>query len=840
MKKFSLLFFAFFALFLLLDNQFQFSTVSAQTDVNNARVQQEKDTELAAFIKRLTNRSTDGLTQNRSANGVLSLDLGEGFQNVMLSKIDVDGEPVAACVTSIGEANAFLGRNLETGEPVSTAFFQKDDDVSIAARHGMSQEEFEFYKKLIEDAAAQRAERTNAATLNIVNLDGAGEGFNDATAATPEGNNAGTTRGEQRLNLFNFAAAIWGAYLDTSVPININSEFNSLSPCTSSGGVLGSAGTINIHSDFPGARFAGTWYHAALANKLSGTDLNSASSEMRARFNSDVDNGCLGAGTRFYYGLDNATPSGRINLLVVLLHEMGHGLGFSTFSNGSTGALNSGIPDVYTRFMFDRTTGKYWNQMTDAERQASALNTGNLTWDGANVKIASAGVLSGGGDSTGRVQLFSPNPFQQGSSVSHFDTAVSPNVLMEPFINAGLSLSLDLTRQQMRDIGWYRDTNADLVPDTITNVQPSGTSVSIGTNATISWTNTGEFNRNVTIDLSTDGGATFPTVIATNIANTGSYTFTVPNLPTAQARIRVREYNFVDPSGVSAANFSISTGGTAASVAPFDYDGDGRTDISIFRPSNGQWWILKSSNGSNAAFTFGSGSDKIVPADYTGDGKTDVAFWRPSTGEWFVIRSENNSFYSFPFGTNGDVPTPADFDGDGKADAAVYRPSNFTWYVFRSTGGTGIYQFGANGDLPVAADYDGDRKADIAIYRPSNGQWWISRSAAGVIAYTFGTSTDKTVPADYTGDGKADVAFFRPSTREWFVLRSENASYYSAPFGTSSDIPTPGDFDGDGRADFAVYRPSETNWYLLRSTAGFTAQQFGSAADLPTPNAFVR
>ncbi len=272
-----------------------------------------------------------------------------------------------------------------------------------------------------------------------------------------------------------------------------------------------------------------------------------------------------------------------------------------------------------------------------------------------------------------------------------------------------------------------------------------------------------------------------------------------------------------------------------------DFDGDGKTDLSIFRPGPGEWWYSKSSNGGNTALQFGAGTDRITPGDFTGDGKTDFAFFRPSTGFWFVLRSEDNSFYSFPFGANGDVPTPGDFDGDGKADAAVFRPSTLTWYISRSSGGTTITTFGAAGDVPVATDYDGDGKADIAIYRPSLGQWWIQRSSTGVTsAYSFGSSTDKTVPGDYTGDGKSDVAFFRPSTGFWFVIRSEDNSFYSFPFGSSTDVPSPGDYDGDGRLDATVFRPSTVTWYSNRSTAGVLIQAFGAAGDIPVPNAYVR
>lgn len=279
---------------------------------------------------------------------------------------------------------------------------------------------------------------------------------------------------------------------------------------------------------------------------------------------------------------------------------------------------------------------------------------------------------------------------------------------------------------------------------------------------------------------------------------------------------------------------------TSSVRSPFDFDGDGKSDVSIFRPSVGEWWYLRSSDSTSRALQFGQGTEKIASADYTGDGKTDVAFWRPTTGEWFILRSEDQSFYSFAFGASGDIPAPADYDGDGKADPAIFRPSNSTWYILKSSGGTIITTFGTSGDRPVAADYDGDGKADLGVFRPSTGEWWINRSLSGIFVATFGSSTDKTVQGDYTGDGKADIAFFRPSSNEWFILRSENQSFYSFPFGTSGDLPVPGDFDGDGKIDPSVFRPSNNVWYKLQSTAGFEAITFGVSGDTPVPNAFVR
>ena len=274
-------------------------------------------------------------------------------------------------------------------------------------------------------------------------------------------------------------------------------------------------------------------------------------------------------------------------------------------------------------------------------------------------------------------------------------------------------------------------------------------------------------------------------------------------------------------------------------AATADFDDDFESDLSIFRPSNGQWWY-DGSNTSTRAAQFGTSTDRITPGDFTGDGRTDIALWRPSTGTWFVLRSENSTFFSFPFGTPTDIPVVGDFDADIKADASVFRPSTGTWYISRSSGGTTTQQFGANGDIPVVGDYNDDGRSDIAIFRPTNGQWWIQRSGGdGTIVHTFGVSTDKPVQADYTGDGKTDVAIFRPSTGFWFVLRSENASFYSAPFGTSTDLPAPADYDGDGKTDLAVFRPSDGNWYLNRTFRGNLIQQFGSAGDRPVPNAFV-
>jgi uncharacterized delta-60 repeat protein len=274
---------------------------------------------------------------------------------------------------------------------------------------------------------------------------------------------------------------------------------------------------------------------------------------------------------------------------------------------------------------------------------------------------------------------------------------------------------------------------------------------------------------------------------------------------------------------------------------PFDFDGDGKTDVGIFRSSDGSWWYSRSLGDGFSVYSFGTSTDIITPGDYTGDGKADIAIFRPSSGFWFIQRSEDSSFFSFPFGATGDIPAPSDFDGDGKIDAAVFRPSSATWFIRRSSDfGTTIVNFGTSEDKPVPSDYDGDGKSDIAIFRPSDGSWWYlqsTNSAFGV--YRFGLGTDKPVEGDYTGDGKTDIAVFRPTTGEWFIQRSENGSFLSFTFGANGDVPAPGDYDGDGKFDPAVFRPSTGEWFVLRSTAGILITTFGISGDRPIPNSFV-
>ena len=161
-----------------------------------------------------------------------------------------------------------------------------------------------------------------------------------------------------------------------------------------------------------------------------------------------------------------------------------------------------------------------------------------------------------------------------------------------------------------------------------------------------------------------------------------------------------------------------------------DFDGDGKADVAVYRPSWQQWRVLRSSSdySTNVVTVWGASSAIPVTGDYDGDGRADMAYHDPATGVWSILESSTNDATSqaVSLGTSTDVPVPGDYDGDGVTDVAVYQPATGEWQILKSStkyATSLVTQWGASDDVPVPGDYDGDGKNNLAVYRSSTAQW---------------------------------------------------------------------------------------------------------------------
>ncbi|MCC6328484.1 MAG: VCBS repeat-containing protein, partial [Acidobacteria bacterium] len=272
--------------------------------------------------------------------------------------------------------------------------------------------------------------------------------------------------------------------------------------------------------------------------------------------------------------------------------------------------------------------------------------------------------------------------------------------------------------------------------------------------------------------------------------------------------------------------------------ASADFDGDARTDLTVFRPGNATWYTRNLVSGGFRTRQFGVTGDIPSSEDYDGDRVSDIAVYRPTEATWYYLLSSTSTFNAVSFGEPGDIPAAGDYDGDARADLAVFRPTSGQWHL-RLTSGSGFvtYNWGITSDVPVPGDYDGDGRYDIAVWRPSNGTWYSINSTNRAFRIgQYGMANDIPSTGDFDGDGQNDLAVFRPSTGMWYQRRSNN-TFVTVSWGANGDVPVVGDYDGDGRDDVAVFRPSSGTWYLKGSSAGFMpAANWGASGDIPVPS----
>ncbi len=433
--------------------------------------------------------------------------------------------------------------------------------------------------------ALSLAATAQGATITIHVTDGAGVGFNDPTPFTPMGGNSATTLGRARLNVFNEAARLWGLLINSNVPIVVDASFAPLT-CSASSGVLGSAGPTWVFRNFGGAPQQNVFYPAALADALHGTELSgttgsaNAGTDISAQFNSSIngDPTCLG-GSKFYYGFDHqlAAHSAQgpfvADLLGVVLHELGHGLGFVSIVDQSGAGLQdtggSPLLGIYDQFIYDESSGHFWSQMTDAQRAQSEVgggangNTG-LVWNAAHVN-AHMGRETAGVSLGGHMRLYAPHTFDASSSISHWDTSATPNLLMEPNYNLDTGNHTDLTVCVLYDLGW----TGNHCPDQLAGVTQSLTvqaGATLDVTLSASGSSGGTLSYAVTVQpahgtLSTLNGAALTYTPVTGFVGSDQFSFQVSEGAVSSEDAVVTINVQAATSNVSTASSSPSGGG---------------------------------------------------------------------------------------------------------------------------------------------------------------------------------------------------------------------------------------------------------------------------------------
>jgi hypothetical protein len=627
---------------------------------------------------------------------------------------------------------------------------------------------------------------------------------------------------------FQHAVNIWAATISSPVPIRVRAEFATLPP-----NVLGSAGARWSVRDFANAPAPNTWYPIALANKLAGFDLLPAEYDVTATFASNL--------TEWYFGTDGYPPANRFDFVTVVLHELGHGLGFAGSMRVQTGIGSWGhetpFPSIYDRFTVNGSgqallnTALFPNYSTTL---AAQLQSNNLFWSSA-------------GTAASPPRIYAPGSWAQGSSYSHLNEATYPpgnvNSLMTPFLGFAEAIHVPgpLTTAIFTDMGWELACTYTLTPASAAFLSTGGTgTVTVTTQPGCLWT----AGSNSPAFLTVTGGSTGTgsgTVSYSVAAHTGAdrtgaltiagQTFSVLQYAPCGYALVPASGVLYHPAGGRSGEIQVVTQPLCAWAASSE-----AIHVTVTSGTSGvgsgtvRYWVEPNGGPTSRTGTLTVAGHSVTvvqsavpprrtPLDFDGDGVSDFGVFRPSNGVWYV-----SGRFTLHFGTAGDIPVPGDYSGDGMAQAAVFRPSTGLWYI----PGAPAVAWGGPGDIPVPADYDGDGATDIAVFTPATGVWRIRN----VGTVTWGRAGDTPVPGDYNGDGIADIAVFRMeyvsgARLGTWDIRNQGIVRWGSP----GDIPVPADYDADGGTDFAVFRPSTGVWYVK----DLFSQAWGTLGDVPVP-----
>ena len=381
------------------------------------------------------------------------------------------------------------------------------------------------HKLAILALAALGATTAHAVPVEVVNNDAAGVGLNDTSARAPVGGNEATTLGGQRVNVIERAARIIGNTVAGTVPIRIDAESRNDLPCTGFGGTLATGGSTFVFRNFDGAPQADTYYPVALANQLAGEDLVPADNP-NGDSDADIDvninrnagmSGCLNGDV--YYGLDGDVPPGAVNLLSVVVHELIHGLGFTSALNTQTGVFSIGDPTSFDRLIKIDDDGRDLGRFVDlspSERLEAATNgRGDYLYiAGENSMRGMEELLVAGASDAPGPGLYTPSTIESSSSISHWATDLVPDQIMEPrtTFNQRPTQTLGLATCALADIGWTLAPGSscpDTTNDALITIWDKYLGFSINADE-------GDVVENNTIVFSTDGDTVDITAVETN------------------------------------------------------------------------------------------------------------------------------------------------------------------------------------------------------------------------------------------------------------------------------------------------------------------------------------